>query len=67
MADGNRDSTFVDPDRAVLWLRLASGHVPSHSGGWHDALGYRAVTLQGADGIEAPHSYYRWHEFPPKP
>ena len=54
MADGARDGTFADPDRAVLWLRSASGHVPSHSGGRRGAPGCRAATLRGADGVEAP-------------
>ena len=38
MADGARDIMFADPDRAMLWLRSASGHVPSRSGGRHDVL-----------------------------
>ena len=50
MADGARDSTPIDPDRAMLWLRSASGRVPSYSGGWCDMLGCRAMTQQGADG-----------------
>ena len=33
MADGARDSTFADLDTTVLWLRSASGHVPSYSDG----------------------------------
>ena len=51
MADSARDSTFADPDRAVLWLRSASGHIPSYSGGRrtrvpsHDPTGSR----QGSD------------------
>ena len=50
MADGARDSTFADPDRVVLWLRLASGHVPSYSGGRCGVPGCRAVIQRGADG-----------------
>ena len=54
MIDSARDSTFGDLDRAVLWLRSASGHVPSHPSGWRDAPGCRTATLRGADGVEAP-------------
>ena len=50
MADGARDSTFVDPDRVVLWLRSASDHVPSYSDGRCGVPGCRAVTLRGVDG-----------------
>ena len=53
MADGARDSTFADPNRAVPWLSSASGHVLSCPGGRHDAPGCQAVTLRGADGIVA--------------
>ena len=49
-ADGARDSTFADPDRAVLWLCSASGHVTSYSDRRCGVPGCRAVTLQGADG-----------------
>ena len=41
MADDARDSMFVDPDRAMLWVWSASGHVPSYSGERCAALGYR--------------------------
>ena len=50
MEDGAKDSMFTDLDRAMLWLRSASGHVPSYPGGQRDALGCQAVTLRGADG-----------------
>ena len=53
MADGVREGTFADPDRTMLWLRSASGHIPSHSGGRRGALGCRATTLWGVDGVEA--------------
>ena len=54
MADGARDSMFADPDRAVLWLRSASGHVPFRPDGWRDEPGCRVTTLRGADDVEAP-------------
>ena len=54
MADGAWDNMFGDPDRAVLWLRSASGHVPSRPGGWRDTPGCQVTTLRGADGVEAP-------------
>ena len=50
MADGARNSTFVDPDRAMLWFRSASGRVPSYFGGLCGVPGCRAMTLRGADG-----------------
>ena len=59
MADGARDSTFADPDRAMLWLRSASGHVPSYFGGRCGVPGCRAVTLQGADGEVTIRPYCR--------
>ena len=39
MADGARDSPFTDLDRAMLWLRSTSGHVPSYPDRRHCALG----------------------------
>ena len=50
MADGARDSMFVDPGRAMLWPRSVSGRVPSYSGRWRGVPGCRVVTWRGANG-----------------
>ena len=36
MADHVRNGVFIDPYRAMPWPLVASGRIPSYTGGWCD-------------------------------